>query len=332
MPDDGIESVTAMVENAQHSLEIKMFLFTARKLQKAVIAAAKRGVRTRLMLNPATRSGETPNERTYAVLENSGVLVKDANPSYVVTHEKSVIVDGRAAMIQSFNWTAKNFTATRDYGVLTFEPLEVEEMLACFNADWGRIDFEPPAESSLIWSPKNARARIAGFIDDAQKSLFLQNERYQDMTIVEHLVRAKQRGVRVHVMSLAPHALKEGQILDGVNGLRLMQDIGIKIRRLKGLRLHAKMILADESRAIVGSINMTPGSLDKRRELAIEVRDPSIVQRLKRVSTEDWHRSYPLDLSDEGLVKDMQKNGPRDLSSLALQDPAAVGNGHRAAS
>lgn len=49
-----------------------------------------------------------------------------------------------------------------------------------------------------------------------------------------------------------------------------MDDVGIKIHKLKHLKLHGKMMLADGLRAIVGSINLAPGSFDDRRELAIE--------------------------------------------------------------
>ena len=38
--------------------------------------------------------------------------------------------------------------------------------------------------------------------------------------------------------------------------------------------------MADGDRAIVGSINLAPGSFDDRRELAIEVNDEDIIDRL----------------------------------------------------
>ena len=101
-------------------------------------------------------------------------------------------------------------------------------------------------------------------------TLFVQNERYQDPVIIERLVRAARRGVKVHIMARAPHHLKANKLLEGVNGQRILDDVGIKIHRLKHLKLHAKMILADHERAIVGSINLSPGSFDHRRELAIE--------------------------------------------------------------
>jgi len=66
------------------------------------------------------------------------------------------------------------------------------------------------------------------------------------------------------------------------------------------------MLLADGVAAIVGSINFAAGSLDDRRELAIAVRDGNIVDRLYRTARRDWEHSHPLDLSDEGLLADLE--------------------------
>jgi phosphatidylserine/phosphatidylglycerophosphate/cardiolipin synthase-like enzyme len=148
--------------------------------------------------------------------------------------------------------------------------------------------------------------------------LFVQNERYQDMTVIEHLVRAYKRGVHVRLMSLAPHSLKGKKLLEGASGLRIMQDVGIKIHKLKGLHLHAKMMLADGKRAVVGSMNMAPGSFDERRELAIEVVDKHIIKRLKHTFALDWENSHRLDLSERGLLKDLEKHGRDDPGSLGL--------------
>src|SRR4030095_2051122 len=88
MPDDGITPVVTAIEGARSSLYIKMFLFTEPRLVEAVIAAHRRGVKARVMLNPARRSGESENAGTYRLLTAAGVEVKDPHPAYQVTHEK----------------------------------------------------------------------------------------------------------------------------------------------------------------------------------------------------------------------------------------------------
>jgi phosphatidylserine/phosphatidylglycerophosphate/cardiolipin synthase-like enzyme len=225
---------------------------------------------------------------------------------FEITHEKSMVIDGEHAFIESLNWTTEGVTETRDYAVVTAHSHEITEMIDCFDADWNEQDFDPGHSSHLIWCPGHGRARIAEFIDTAKDSLFVQNERYQDPVIIERLVRAARRGVKVRVMARAPHTLKESKLVEGVSGLRILDDVGIDVRTLKHLKLHAKMILADDERAVIGSINLSPGSFDHRRELAIQVGEGHMVKRLRKTAHHDWSKSTKLDLSDEGLLADLK--------------------------
>ena len=316
LPDETAKPILDAIDAARESLRIKMFEFSDPSVMKAVTGAHERGVNVRIMLNPARRSGEAENEETRKQLGDAGIEVIDSNPAFDLTHEKSMVVDGTTAFVKSLNWETKNFTETRDYAVVTCHRHEVNEIVECFEADWHRKDFSPYENSNLIWCSSNGRDRIARFIDIAKHTLFLQNERYQDAIIIERLVRAQGRGVKVHVMARPPHTLKKEKLIEGVGGLRIMDDVGIKIHKLKHLKLHAKMLLADGCRAIIGSINLTPGSFDSRRELAIEVRDDEIVERLQKVAHHDWENSHPIDLTDRGLLADLEdrKEGAESLA------------------
>jgi phosphatidylserine/phosphatidylglycerophosphate/cardiolipin synthase-like enzyme len=318
LPDDSGQPILDAINAATKSLRIKMFLFSDPALLAAVIAAHHRGVKVRVMLNPARRGGEPENEATRRKLEKVGVTVIDSNPAFVVTHEKSMVVDDGTAFVKSLNWETKNLTETRDYAVVTAHDDEVKEIIDCFEADWHRKKFDVGDQPRLIWCNYNGRDRIAEFIDRAKDTLFVQNERYQDAIIIERLVRAVRRGVKIHVMARAPHTLKKEKLVEGVGGIRILDDVGVKVHTLKHLKLHAKMLLADGKRAIVGSINLTPGSFDSRRELAIEVDDKQIVKRLHHVARHDWKHSHPMDLTDEGLMADLEKRGREGADRLAL--------------
>jgi cardiolipin synthase len=269
-------------------------------------------------LNPQRRSGEKENGKCRNVLGDAGIDVLDSNPAFDLTHEKSMVVDDATAFIQSLNWETRNMTGTRDYAVVTKHAHEVAEVIECFDADWNRQEFKPGDNSHLIWCVGNGRQRIGQFIDDAKDTLWVQNERYQDPVIIERLVRAKVRGVRVRVLARPPHKLKKEKLAEAAGGLRILDDIGIKVRKLKGLKLHAKIMFADRARAIVGSINLAPGSFDTRRELAIEVRDQDVIERLDRIVRNDWKNSRRIDLSDKGLRAELQDVDPNVAEDLAL--------------
>ncbi len=279
LPDDSARPILDAIGAASNSIRVKMFVFSDPALTQAVIAARHRGVKVQVMLNPARRSGEEDNEKTRQELADGGIDVIDSSPEFHLTHEKSMVVDGETAFVKSLNWATKNLTGTRDYAVVTSHKREVGEIVECFEADWHRQRFEPKRASHLIWCP-GGRERITSFIERARHTLFLQNERYQDTIVIEHLVRASRRGVKIHLMSRPPHTLKEDKIL------------------------------------------LAPGSLDDRRELAIEVRDPDVVERLYEVAHHDWNHSHPLDLSDEGLLADLEDRA-EEVARLGVIDKGA---------
>ena len=210
LPDDSIRPIVEAIGSAKSSIRVKMFVFSDPALVRAVLDARQRRVKVQVMLNPARRDGEEDNAQARKALADGDVEVIDANPRFDLTHEKSMVVDEKTAFVKSLNWVSKNFTDTRDYAVVTSHKREVEEIVACFDADWRRQDFTPGPRSHLIWCP-GGRDAIARFIDRARHTLFVQNERYQDAIIVEHLVRAKLRGVKVHVMARPSHSLRAKQ-------------------------------------------------------------------------------------------------------------------------
>jgi phosphatidylserine/phosphatidylglycerophosphate/cardiolipin synthase-like enzyme len=318
MPDDSARPLVDAINAAKHSLRVKMFVLSDPALLNALIAAHHRKVKVHVILNGARRSGQKDNERPRKVLERTGIDVREGITTVALTHEKSMVVDNASAFVMSLNWTANNLTETRDYAVLTTNTRDVEEVAEGFDADWHRHTFQPPHDTRLIWCPGPGRDRICDFIDRARHRLFVQNERYQDTVVIERLVRAARRGVKVHVMARAPHTLKRDKLIEGVGGLRILDDTGIKVHKLKHLKLHGKMLLADGVAGIVGSINLASGSLDERRELAIEVHDDQVVDRLQKVANHDWDHSRPLDLSDEGLLADLEDRISEGGHLLAL--------------
>jgi phosphatidylserine/phosphatidylglycerophosphate/cardiolipin synthase-like enzyme len=89
MPDDSAKPILEAIEGAKKSLRVKMFLFSDPTLLQAVNAAKKRGVKVRIMLNPARRDGESENTESRKKLDAGGVEIIDSSPEFDVPHEKS---------------------------------------------------------------------------------------------------------------------------------------------------------------------------------------------------------------------------------------------------
>jgi phosphatidylserine/phosphatidylglycerophosphate/cardiolipin synthase-like enzyme len=320
LPEDSKAEIIDAISQSKKTLAIKMFVFRDVSLLTEVIKAHGRGVRVRVMLNPQRRDGKKENDETRAALTASGIEVKDSNPAFDLTHEKSMVVDDQVAFVQSFNWESDAFTASRDYGIITSHESEVADILACFDADWHRTLFVP-RESSLIWCVGNGRQRLGEFIDSAKHSLWIESERFQDPTIIEHLVRARRRGVRLHVIARSLHKLKKEKLAEAASGLRILEDVGAKIHTLKHIKLHGKLLFSDENRAIIGSINLAPGSFDSRRELAIETTKKHLMEQIHDILRADWAISRPMDLSDKGLLAELEHCDPEVREDLGLAHP-----------
>ena len=106
-PDDSVGAVVALIGQARQSILVKMFTFTSATLLGALLDAAARGVAVRVMLNPKRSSGTRANDGVFDQLRAGGVTCAWTNPAFPVTHEKSMVIDNRLALIATFNFCDK---------------------------------------------------------------------------------------------------------------------------------------------------------------------------------------------------------------------------------
>jgi cardiolipin synthase A/B len=297
-PHDGVAPVAALIDGARSTVVVKMFALTAPALLDALVSAHARGVGVRVMLNPARSSGSRANDEAEERLRAAGVAVAWTSPRFAVTHEKSMVVDGRTALVATFNFCDKYFSETRDYGVVVEEPDAVREVLSGFEADWRRQEFDPRPGSALLWSSRNAREGMAAFIDSARHSLWVQHPKFSDIAILDRLMAARDRGVRLRVVCGGRHGISPPDMLDTFGALRVLQRSGVKVRKQHGLRLHAKLLIADDARALVGSMNIDRSAFDLRRELGAVVADPHALAVLRARFEADWDESRHYDPPD----------------------------------
>ena len=297
-PDEGVAPVRELIDSAQTSLLIKQFTFTEPSLIQAVIARRSAGVDVRVMLNAARSGGDRANDETYAQFEAADIAVQWASPNFYVTHEKSVVVDDEVALVATFNMCDKYFTRTRDYGVITDNPLHVAQIVEVFNADWDHADWTPTRYDGLLWSNSNSRLHMARFIDTAKHRLAIQHPKYVDAVILDHIAAAAGRGVKVHVLCGGRHGISDVDVLDTFASLRTLRRFGVKVRKQKNLRVHAKLLIVDDVHALVGSMNIDRSAFDLRRELGIAILQQDVVAQLKSVFDEDWGLSHHYDPPD----------------------------------
>jgi cardiolipin synthase len=297
-PDDGTQPVQEFIQSAESSLLIKQFTFTEENFIQAVIDRNNAGVDVRVMLNSKRSGGDRANDETFEKFKDAGVNVQWSNPKFYVTHEKSMVVDGKAALVATFNLTEKYFSLTRDYGVITDQPYRVAQITEVFDADWEHRDWTPSSNEGLLWSNSNSRYEMAQFIDTARHQLDIQHPKYVDAVILDHIAAAADRGVKVNVLCGGRHGISEWDVLDTFASLRTLRRFGVKVHKQKNLRVHAKLLIADSEHALLGSMNIDRSAFDMRRELGITVTGQDVVTRLKEVFDSDWELSHHYDPPD----------------------------------
>jgi cardiolipin synthase len=291
MPDDGVASVIELIDAAASQLLLKQFKVQSEAIMQALRRAHDRGVEVRVMLNPHTSGGDRWNDEAYAVLHGWGMQVAWTHEAFPVTHEKSIVIDREMALIATFNLADKYFTLTRDYAVISHDPAVVAQVIAGFEADWHRRFFEPELSVGLVWSSAHSRGQMARIIDSAEHTLWIQHPKFVDAVILERIVCARDRGVKVRVLCGGKHGISDWDIYDTFSSLRIMERFGVKIRRQKHLKLHAKLILVDGHFAQTGSMNIDRSAFDVRRELGIECDAQEVVGRMKAVFQSDWEQA-----------------------------------------
>lgn len=291
MPDDGVEPIIGLIATTRRSILAKQFEMLDERVTRALLDAHQRGVSVMILLNQVNNSGERPNEEAFAQLQASGITVQWANPNFSVSHEKSMVFDGERALIATFNATLKSFTIKREYGVVVSDPVQVSEISACFHADWDRREFVPHPNSGLLWGGQASRQAFADVIDQTKRKLLIQHLKFVDAALLDRLVRAQMRGVKIQFLCGGDKPVKDYDYPETMAAYGVLKAVGVKLRRQRQPKLHAKLLVSDEHKVVVGSINLHRSAFDSRRELSLISEDKKLVERLMQVFDADWGNS-----------------------------------------
>jgi phosphatidylserine/phosphatidylglycerophosphate/cardiolipin synthase-like enzyme len=285
-PDDGRQPLLDAIGQAQSSIDLAIYELTDSQTVTALEDAAGRGVAVRVLAEPLP-GGRAANVRTIAALAKKGVQTRDSSPSFRLTHEKAMVIDGSRALIMSLNLVAETFHDTRDAAITDTDASDVAEIESVFQADWDRspVTVSDPA---LVWSPDNARARLLGLLESANTTLDIYAEELTDRQVIAALTSAVDRGVSVRLLMT-----DTGSHDPARPGRSQLVSRGAQVRLLSKPFVHAKVVIADGATAFAGSENFTAQSMDDNRELGLRTSDPQIIGRLSSVFDQDWTRANP---------------------------------------
>jgi cardiolipin synthase A/B len=284
-PGGGFSPVYHLIKGARHSIDVTMYEFADTTAEHDLAAAARRGVRVRVILDQHER-GE--NSAAYSYFQSDGVTVTWSSPDYRYTHQKTVVVDGTEAVIMTANLTSEYYSTSRDFLVVDSGYADVAAITAVFNADFAHRAVRPGDGNDLIWSPTDAQDKLLGLINGATSSLRIYSEEMGDTTIEDALIRAAHRGVDVQICG-------EDESGEYDSAYSRLASAGIHISYYSsstGFYIHGKVVEADygtsHAKIFIGSENFSGTSLNDNRELGLIITDHTVMSAVASTFAADF--------------------------------------------
>lgn len=265
-PGAGACGLIHSMNSAEKSIDILIFRFDLRELERALIRAVGRGVRVRALVAHTNRGGERSLRALEMRLLAAGVTVSRTATDLVRYHGKMMIVDDRELYVLGFNFTHIDVDRSRSFGLLTRDKATICAAQALFDADCGRS--APEFESdSLVVSPVNARRLLGDLVAGAKTELLIYDVSVSDPAMRSLLLEQQSKGVSVRILGGAAR--------------------GLDCRR-PARRLHSRVIVRDGARVFIGSQSLRALELDRRREIGVIVESREIADAVRKAFEEDW--------------------------------------------
>jgi phosphatidylserine/phosphatidylglycerophosphate/cardiolipin synthase-like enzyme len=246
---------------ARRRLVLSLFRCDDFEVLDALAGALQRGVAVHALLTKRAKGGRKRLRKLWEALEEMGAVVSWYGDPVVKYHAKYLVADEGPAVVTTLNPTRKCFTRTWDAVLVTHDEAVVQSLLHLFEADTaGR----PPSlrrrfSRRLIVGPEQARPDVHALIAGARRSVRILDHKLSDPDIVTLLRERRTAGVAISVL---------GSAFAGP------------------LEPHGKLMIIDETRAVIGSLALSTLSLDFRREVALVVEDEAAVRRLNQAYQE----------------------------------------------
>jgi cardiolipin synthase len=329
---DGGATFPAMLEaiaNARTSICLETYILaadrTGDRFKLALVERARAGVKVRIIYDAVGSFGLST--AWVDDLRTAGCEVIDFNPiapwraRFNLSHRdhrKSLIVDDEVAFTGGLN-IANDYASVADGGVGWHDmhcrvkgPI-VRDLARLFRRTWlrsGGAMYPPPPRvaeigtgASFVRLLENTglRQRTAirrtylHVIRTARESLRIHNAYFlPDRGLRRALIRAAARGVDVQIV-VPGHS--DVRLIEwaALYVLRRLASRGVKILRWRGVMMHAKTAVVDQTWSTIGSYNFDAQSRFNNLEVCVEILDPAVGKQLVAEFDHDIANCDPYD-------------------------------------
>ena len=248
--EDRRTALLDVIRQARSRITLSVFRCNDESIFAELAAASARGVAVEALITSRAKGGRKPLGKLWRALADAGAAVNTYTDPVVKYHAKYLVADDGPAVVASLNFTRKCFRKTCDALVVTYDPAVVADLRRLWSADRDRLPMPVDLTERLIVGPERARRQFTALITQARASIRLIDAKLSDPDLVSLLNERRAEGLTVEVFCA---------------------------KRVGTLKSHGKIMLVDDTTAVVGSVALAALSLDFRREVAIVVDGPSAV-------------------------------------------------------
>ncbi|MCS7068522.1 MAG: phospholipase D-like domain-containing protein [Meiothermus sp.] len=300
-PQQGREAknrLLGLINSAQNRIEVAALELDDREIGQALTRAAARGVRVRLFADSdyrrETRESlgvKSTSQARCETLQRVQVCYDSRNNALM--HHKFVLIDERGVWTGSTNLTWNAFARNNENslwlpvrGLVDVYRAEFDTIFAGQESGLGRFErFQiGSTEGTVYFSPaggRKGREAILSLLKRAHREIWIAAFVLTDARIVEALVQAHRRGVRVR-------AVIDARNLENSRDETLKQA-GIDVRKDGNpYTMHHKVMVVDGEWVVTGSYNFTSSGYGRNNENLLILRDSALAQRYLREVEANW--------------------------------------------
>ena len=198
-PKDGLMPLVSAIKKATRQIDITIFRFDLKELQRALESAVTRGVKVHALIASTSGGGQKRLRKLELELLNAGVTVSRTDDDLLRYHYKMLLIDRETLYTLGFNFTRLDIEKSRTMAVATRNKAIVAEAIKLFEADSTRQPYTANHDNFLV-SPENARTGLARFIKNAKKELLIYDMKISDRQMLKLLQDRVKAGVDVRII------------------------------------------------------------------------------------------------------------------------------------
>lgn len=275
------------IQNAQKTIAAAMFSISLPDVCDALVAAHKRGVEVRLVMETETINGECPRR-----LESSGIRIVDDRLNGLM-HNKFVVIDGKEVWTGSMNLTRtgaytdhNNLVRIPSIDAASYYLVEFDEMYReyLFGPGGRTNPQQKPVEVDgkrveIYFSPEDdTAARIVELLNQAETSIHFLTFSFTSDEIAGAMLLRWRSGVDVRGV----FDREQAESNKGTEYPRLKQfGLDVRLDNFDGA-LHDKVILIDGKIVITGSYNFGYNAENINDENLVILWDEALAARFEQ--------------------------------------------------